>query len=419
MRPLRNKRSGFRQKAALFRFQKFAALRRDAATARQAFPRGPQSQMSSCFTFVVLSRILRRSMTRRFLSLFALAVAGWLATPCAWGADTTSPAPDFKEVYDLLRTNLTGATDDNLNRAAIEGLLSRFPGKVSLVGGAADGSAIPQDGSALSKSAIIENNVAYLRVGHVTGSLAAELTAAYRALTASNKVAGLVLDLRFVVGDDAASAQAAANLFASKKIAAGSLVVLVNAETRGAAEMLAAALRHAGAGLIIGNPTAGEAATFKEFLLRNGERLRIATAPVKSGNGLAVPSGGLQPDIAVAVSADDERAFWENPYASPAQNNNGPGVATNNLLPFVDHLSEADLVLQKQNDGKRNGTLHLRDMDFPVASPIRRPGDSGNPNENPAPARAAEPQKPVIRDPVLARAVDLIKGLAVVRQSRP
>ncbi len=120
----------------------------------------------------------------------------------------------------------------------------------------------------------------------------------------------------------------------------------------------------------------------------------------------------------MTVSADDERAFWENPYASPAQNNNGPGVATNNLLPFVDHLSEADLVLQKQNDGKRNGTLHKRDMDLPVASPNRRPGDGGNPNENPAPARAAEPQKPVIHDPVLARAVDLIKGLAVVRQSR-
>jgi len=361
----------------------------------------------------------RRSMTRRFLSLFALAVTGWLATPCAWGADATNPAPDFKEVYDLLRTNLTGATDDNLNRAEIEGLLSRFPGKVSLVGGAA-GSAITQGGTALSKSAVLENDVVYLRVGRVTGNLANELTAAYRALTTSNKVAGLVLDLRFVVGDDAASAQAAANLFASKKIAAGSLVVLVNAETRGAAEMLAAALRHAGAGLIIGNPTAGEAATFKEFPLRNGERLRIATTPVKSGNGPAVPSGGLQPDIAVTVSADDERAFWENPYASPAQNNS-PGVATNNLLPFVDRISEAELVLQKQHDGKTIGTseFHTRDMDLPGPRLIRRPGDNNAGDEDSAPSRAAEPQKPVIRDPVLARAVDLIKGLAVVHQSHP
>ena len=363
----------------------------------------------------------KRNMTRRFLSLFALTLTGWLAMHCARGADTTNSAPDFKEVYDLLRTNLTGATDDNLNRAAIEGLLSRFPGKVSLVGGAADGSAIPQGGTALSKSAVLENDVVYLRAGRVAGNLANELSAAYRALTTTNKAAGIVLDLRFVGGDDSASAQATANLFTSKKIVAGSLVVLVNGETRGAAETLAAALHHAGAGLIIGNPTAGEAATFQEFPLRNGERLRIATTPVKSGNGPAIPSGGLQPDIAVTVSADDERAFWENPYASPAQNNNSSGVATNNLLPFVDRISEADLVLQKQNDGKHTGALHMRDMDLPGAGSIYiyKQGDGGNTNENPAPARAAEPQKPVLRDPVLARAVDLIKGLAIVHQSRP
>jgi len=288
-----------------------------------------------------------------------------------------------------------------------------------LVGGAVDGSAIPQGGTALSKSAVLENDVVYLRIGRVAGNLANELSAACRALTTTNKIAGVVLDLRFVGGDDAASAQATANLFASKKIVAGSLVVLVNGETRGVAETLAAALRHAGAGLIIGNPTAGEAATFKEFPLRNGERLRIATTPVKSGNGPAIPSGGLQPDIAVTVSADDERAFWENPYMSLAQTNNSPGVATNNLLPFIDHTSEADLVLQKQNDGKHTGALRMPDMDLPGAGPIRKQGDGGNTNENPAPARAAEPQKPVMRDPVLARAVDLIKGLAVVHQSRP
>jgi len=80
------------------------------------------------------------------------------------GRRHTNPAPDFKEVYDLLRTNLAGATDDNLNRAAIEGLLSRFPGKVSLVGGATDGSAIPQGGAGFGKSAVLENDVVYLRV---------------------------------------------------------------------------------------------------------------------------------------------------------------------------------------------------------------------------------------------------------------
>ena len=53
--------------------------------------------------------------------------------------------------------------------------------------------------------------------------------------------------------------------------------MLVNGETRGAAEALAAALHQAGAGLIIGSPTAGAATSFKEFPLSNGERLRVAT----------------------------------------------------------------------------------------------------------------------------------------------
>jgi hypothetical protein len=57
-------------------------------------------------------------------------------------------------------------------------------------------------------------------------------------------------------------------------------------------------------------------------------------------------------------------------------------------------------------------------MDLPGMELIHKPGDKGS-GEDSAPARAAEPQKPVIRDPVLARAVDLIKSLAVVRKSRP
>jgi hypothetical protein len=43
--------------------------------------------------------------------------------------------------------------------------------------------------------------------------------------------------------------------------------------------------------------------------------------------------------------------------------------------------------------------------------------DRENPFTN-SPTRAAEPQPAVIQDPVLARAVDLLKGLAVVQQFR-
>jgi hypothetical protein len=355
----------------------------------------------------------RRSMTRRFFSLSALALAALFAAGGSLRPDTIPPhgtAPDFKEVYELLRTNLDGATAENLNRAAVEGLLSQFSGKVSLVGGAADGSVAPQDRPALTQSAVIEGNVAYLRVSRVAASLADELGAAYRALAGTNRIAGVVLDLRFADGCDDTAAQAAAKLFAAKKIIAGPLAVLVNGETRGAAEALAAALHQAGAGLIIGSPTAGAAASFSEFPLSNGERLRVAAAPAASGGSM---NSRVQPDIAVTIAAGDERLFFDNPYQTIVTGSTNSSPAGTNYLPYVDHTSEADLVRQRQKDGK------LIKAPFSHEELMREQGGGGDGNEDSAPARAAEPQKPVIRDPVLARAVDLIKGLAIVRESRP
>jgi hypothetical protein len=211
--------------------------------------------------------------------------------------------------------------------------------------------------TALVKSAVLESNVAYLRVGQVGKNLADEIRAAQGALAVSNKIAGTVLDLRFADGDDSVAAQAAANLFAAKKLP---LAILVNGGTRGEAVALAAILHEAHEGLIFGSATQG-----------------------------TKTAGPLLPDIVVAVGPEDERVLMENPYAAPARNDTNSPAATNNMLPFVDHMSEADLVRAKIKDG---------DGFEPV--PVQR---------------ASEPPKPFIRDPVLARAVDLIKGLAVVR----
>ena len=220
---------------------------------------------------------------------------------------------------------------------------------------------IPQSGITLAKSAVLEGNVAYLQVGQVGKNLVDEIRAAQGALAVSNKIAGTILDLRFADGDDLDSAKATTDLFASKKLP---LAILFNGGTRGAAAALAAELRTARAGLVF-ESVAGPAQTNSE-----------TTAPV-------------QPDIVVAIGAEDERALMENPYAAPAPNDTNSPAATNNLLPFVDHMSEADLVRAKIKDG---------DGFEPV--PVER---------------ASGPPKPFIRDPVLARAVDLIKGLAIVR----
>jgi hypothetical protein len=203
------------------------------------------------------------------------------------------------------------------------------------------------------RSSILENNVAYLRVGEVQKNLAAEIQSAQDSLATTNKIAGTVLDLRFADGDDLVAAKAAADLFAPKKLP---LAILINADTTGAAAALATILRGAGDGLVFGGATAA-----------------------------------LTPDISVKVKIADERKYLENPYAALAQSETNASPATNNYSPFIDHTSEADLVREKIKDGEQD--------------------------EDSMPPRPTEPQKPFIHDPVLARAVDLIKALAVVRQA--
>jgi len=343
-------------------------------------------------------------------------MAGWLTAPGSLRADATNPAPDFKEVYELLRANLPGATDANLNRAAVAGLVSQYPGKVELVSGAIEGTVGASGEKALSQAAIIENNVAYLRVSRVTAGLVAELADAGRTLTTSNKIAGAVMDLRFAGGEDYGAARTAAGLWTDKQSArpfGGPLVVLVNGGTHAAAETLAAALRPAGAALVIGSPTAGTAMVFKEFVLKDGERLLIATTPVKM-DGQAIPADGLKPDIAMNVNPDAEQAFWRNPYVTKAQTADAAKAATNSFLPFVDRTSEADLVRQRQKDGKlNNAPAPAR----PMRTPTRNMGDDNE--DDLASLHAPEPPKLVLRDPVLVRAVDLVKGLAVMRGPHP
>jgi hypothetical protein len=130
---------------------------------------------------------------------------------------------------------------------------------------------------------LLENNVAYLRVGEVGKDLAEEIQSAQNALAATNKIAGTVLDLRFADGDDLDSEKAAAGFVRVKKMP---LAILVNGETRDAAAKLAADLREERGGI--------------DFWRRTGQ-------------------GNSKPDIAVAVKADDEKMFLENPFGTLAQ----------------------------------------------------------------------------------------------------
>lgn len=333
-----------------------------------------------------------------YLLGFALALLGGGRTVLADAA-----APDFQEVYQLLQRHLTDATPQELNRDAVRGLLSAVGPRVKLLG--TEPGPDDSDPRLVTRSNLFSSGIAYVRVARVGRELTSVLAKTIQSLRGTNSLTGVILDLRYAGGDDYEAAGAAASLFVDKDLPlldwgqgmfrsqpgsaaiSAPVAVLVNHETSGAAEALAAVLREAGRGLILGGNTAGEAMMSTDYPLSNGGKLRIATGPVRLGDGKSLTGGAVRPDIVVEVSAADERAWFADPLRSGSAA--GDLASTNRVARR--RFNEAELVRERATG----------------AAP--EPGAAA-----PEPAASA----PAITDPTLVRALDLLKGLAVVRQGR-
>lgn len=360
-------------------------------------------------------------------------------------AAATNDAPDFKEVYELLKANLAGVTDTELNRAAVAGLLSELRPQVRVIGEA--GTAAGATNAALKvTTAVYEGGYGYVRMSQMNAGADKQFAGAWQQLTATNKLKGLVLDLRFAGGQDYAAAAAIGDWFfpaeqplvdwgqgvknSTAKTNAITLpvMVLVNQKTGGAAEALAGVLRQGQVSLLLGAKTAGQASIAREFTLKNGQHLRIATAPVKVGNEQALPLAGLTPDIPVEVSPEQELAYFEDAYKLPpgtarlaaadSSTNEITGASTNRTPRR--RINEAELV-RMQREGQnleiettiaRTGRRRLSEAE------LVRMQREGPDSENALAGSDAEHGKPVVQDPALARALDLLKGLAVVQHRR-
>jgi hypothetical protein len=326
----------------------------------------------------------------------------------------TPKTPDFKEVYDLLRTNLGGIDEKTLNEAAVQGLLSQLQGRAVLVGTESD--LLPSTNGPSVTSSTYDRSYGYVRINHLDEK-ANELFRAEYAKLATNRLKGLVIDLRYASGQDYADAVAIADMFLPneqplldwgegvRQSTAKSnpinipVALLVNRKTSGAAEALAGMMRQAEIGLVLGSKTAGQASIAREFELSNGQRLRVGTTPVKLAQGKFLPASGLPPDIAVDISSEDELAYYGDAYKNLARSNrvaSVSGLSTNEVSLNLTNrrprrINEAELV-RMQREGES--------LDF-----------STNLSQREGP--------PSIQDPVLSRALDLLKGLAVVQQFRP
>jgi hypothetical protein len=322
-------------------------------------------------------------------------------------------APDFKEVYDLVRAHVSGLSETELNRMAVDGFIAALRPRVALIGGSTNVNE-SSEAPILSKALLMDGPIAYLRVAKTDASLPQAVREACRLMSATNKLNGVVLDVRYCAGNEYAAAAKTVDLFlkqerklldwgdgvVSSKEKSDALAlpvaILVNHETIGAPEALAAALRETGTGLILGSPTAGQATIFQEYPLRNGDRLRIATSPVRLGDGSPLSPAGVKPDIAVDVSPQDERAYFLDGFKEIASAN----------LPSGSRVSPGT---------QASSTNRVRRPKFNEAELVRERKEGFIGDVETATGDTGLDEKPTVHDPALARALDVLKGLALVR----
>lgn len=306
---------------------------------------------------------------------------------------------EVQQALTLLKSKFVHAdqlTDDEMERAKLQGLIARLsPGASILV-------SKPNPAPSVFHSEMPTKNIGYLRLGSLSKTNLDELSSALKNLSQSS-VSAAVLDLRATPAssdyEDAAAvlehfcakgktfftlekpAENSAQKFAAKGDPdfSGVLVVLVDHETAGAAEAIAAVLRAQAHALIVGEKTQGQALEFSDLPLEGGEVLRVALAEVALPDGASYSREGVKPDI--TASTQYERAVLEMELQ-------------HGVLPMVaetarPHMNEAALVAGANPE-----------IDAFEAAQREKPT-----------------LKPMLRDVQLQRALDLLTTIRVYEKS--
>lgn len=269
---------------------------------------------------------MRRLATLFILSTSAFAVSGQESQDISQAGIQTAFRILQKE---YIRSN--DLTFDELNRAALSGLLQRLDFGAELIPQKLE--KVPEALSGV-QSGIAVSGTAYLRPLAFTTREAAELEEHLRQLIKS-KVTHLILDLRTPAppGDfDVAAAML--GLFVPKgevlfkmqqmgregvdaetshrdPIWTSRLFVLIDDETNNLGETIAAVLRHRKQALLIGAPTRGGTVRYEIVPVDAHWSLRFARAEVLLADGSSVFKKGLTPDLAVAIESSAKHEAFE------------------------------------------------------------------------------------------------------------
>jgi len=318
--------------------------------------------------------------------------------------DSLSPA-DLQAFITLLKANFTNPdaiTDNELNRATVEGLLVRLPRGITLLAGK---ESVPGVTPGAFYSELIAGRTGYVRLGTLNN---ANLQALDKALSgfAAKRVNDLIVDLRASSGttDWSVATEFAKRfcpkgkpiftvrkptgrqdrVFSSDREPAfrGLVMVLADNDTSGAAEAIVAALRFYNKALVIGQPTAGRAAEYSDLPLPSGKTLRLAAAEIVSPDGRSLFPEGVKPDLPVEMSLSEKRQIFQ----SSTEKGMGPFIYETGRP----HMSEAALLAGTNPELEAAEAAQQR--------------------------RGRAPEKPPPHDPVLQRALDVVTSLEVYQK---
>ena len=353
--------------------------------------------------------MLRHVLSASLTILLAASIAAQSPSPTAAPPPTPAPAPlealdaaDLQQAIPLIKQNYVdpaALNEKELNRAVLAGLLSRLGGGVMLL--PARGPA-PVPSPAPFCREIIADHIGYLRPGDLSREQLQEMDTTLRGLN-GKKVDALVLDLR---GSSETNDYQMAAEFADRFVPKGKtlftlrgpggkevrtflsnqdptyqglLILLVDRETAGATEALAAVLRFYRKAILVGQTSAGRAVSYADRPLPSGHVLRIAVAQAILPDQQPHFPNGLRPDVPVTQSLAEKRQIFQQGLTK--------GMASFVFEKDRPHLNEAALLAGTNPE-----------IDAAQAAQQRR-------------ARGGD--APALHDAALQRAVDLVTSIEV------
>ena len=177
------------------------------------------------------------------------------------------------------------------------------------------------------RSRLLEPGYGYVRVAAFQADTAADFSRALDKLAAGGKLRGLVLDLRSNPGGLLTAAVQIADELLDKgrivstrgrvaisdaefsatpgdRLAGAPVVVLVDAGSASASEVLAGALQDNGRARVVGSRTFGKGSVQTLLPLDNGDSVKLTTARYYTPGGKSIQARGIEPDVVLHAEKD-------------------------------------------------------------------------------------------------------------------